>query len=190
MLRPFSERVVVVDQEVRDTSLEERVDIALYDTFGRDDSVLTSLAEVLASAQASKGVLFTWANDPKFVEAALRAGAAGVISKTVDADALVDALERIHQGETVVSPAPDPSLDVPRPGSGRGDWPGSGYGLTQRESEMLVMITAGHTNAEIAKAAYLSPNSVKSYIRSAYRKIGVVRRSQAVAWGIEHGMRN
>lgn len=53
---------------------------------------------------------------------------------------------------------------------------------------MMTLITRGHTNAEIASATYLSPNSVKSYIRSAYRKAGVERRSQAVAWGMENGL--
>ena len=70
----------------------------------------------------------------------------------------------------------------------QGGWPGQDAGLTQREAEMVTLITRGHTNAEIAATTYLSPNSVKSYIRSAYRKMGVERRSQAVAWGIAHGM--
>jgi DNA-binding CsgD family transcriptional regulator len=36
---------------------------------------------------------------------------------------------------------------------------------------------------------HISPNSLKSYIRAAYRKIGVTTRSQAVLWGIRHGLR-
>ncbi|WP_223286195.1 helix-turn-helix transcriptional regulator [Kocuria atrinae] len=46
----------------------------------------------------------------------------------------------------------------------------------------------GATNDEIARTCYLSINSVKSYIRSAYRKMGVERRSQAVLWGVQNGM--
>lgn len=53
---------------------------------------------------------------------------------------------------------------------------------------MITLISRGLSNAEIAEQTFLSPNSVKSYIRSAYRKIGVQRRSQAVAWGIDHAM--
>lgn len=53
---------------------------------------------------------------------------------------------------------------------------------------MLSLITQGVTNQEIAEACYLSINSVKSYIRSAYRKINVERRSQAVLWGTQNGM--
>nr|WP_281385975.1 LuxR C-terminal-related transcriptional regulator [Nocardioides luti] len=60
--------------------------------------------------------------------------------------------------------------------------------MTPREAEILGLITRGLTNTEIATALYLSINSVKTYIRSGYRKIGVSRRTQAVAWGMAHGL--
>ena len=68
-----------------------------------------------------------------------------------------------------------------------GEWPGQDAGLSERESEMIALITQGLTNQEIAEQAYVSINSIKSYIRSAYRKIGVTRRAQAVAWGMQNG---
>ena len=49
------------------------------------------------------------------------------------------------------------------------------------------MIAAGMSNQEIADRSFLSINSVKMYIRSTYRKIGVERRSQAVRWALENG---
>lgn len=67
-------------------------------------------------------------------------------------------------------------------------WPGRDHGLTPRESEIVSLVTSGLSNNEIAERTYLSINSVKSYIRSAYRTMGVTSRSQAVLWGIDHGM--
>jgi DNA-binding CsgD family transcriptional regulator len=67
------------------------------------------------------------------------------------------------------------------------DWPGRREGLTDREAEVLALITQGHSNADVARMTYLSPNTVKSYIRSVYRKIDVASRTQAVLWGVEHG---
>jgi NarL family two-component system response regulator LiaR len=58
--------------------------------------------------------------------------------------------------------------------------------LTWREVEVLDLIVKGHTNQEIADALYLSINSIKTYISSAYRKMGVTRRTQAVIWGLKH----
>ena len=55
------------------------------------------------------------------------------------------------------------------------------------ESEVLSLITQGYSNNDIVETTMLSINSIKSYIRSAYRKIGVTSRSRAILWGIDHG---
>jgi DNA-binding CsgD family transcriptional regulator len=61
-------------------------------------------------------------------------------------------------------------------------------GLTGREVQVLALIAEGLTNQEIADKVFVSINSVKTYIRSAYRKIGVNSRSQAAVWGLQHGI--
>ena len=68
-----------------------------------------------------------------------------------------------------------------------GHYLGREAGLTKRESQILVPIVQGRSNQEVADDLFLSINSVKTYIRTAYRKIGVTSRSQATAWGIQHG---
>ncbi len=92
------------------------------------------------------------------------------------------AIERIHSGETLLPTGGGTA--TPRPES---EWPGKEHGLTAREAEIIALITQGLSNQEIAERSYLSINSVKTYIRTAYRKIGVERRAQAVLWGIKHG---
>jgi NarL family two-component system response regulator LiaR len=67
------------------------------------------------------------------------------------------------------------------------DWPGRVEGISDRESEILALITQGKTNAEICALTYLSPNTLKSYIRSLYRKIGATSRTQAMLWGVQNG---
>ncbi len=127
-------------------------------------------------------MVYTWHTKAEQVNRAMDAGIHGYVSKAVDAQTLCDAVVRVHGGEQVIEPKPVPE-EVEA-----GNWPGREEGLSARESEVVSMITQGVTNEEIAKACYLSINSVKSYIRSAYRKMGVERRSQAVLWGVEHGM--
>ena len=61
--------------------------------------------------------------------------------------------------------------------------------LTDRERETLANIATGRSNDQIAVQMGISLNSVKSYIRSAYRKIGVQSRSQAVLWAVSNGVR-
>ena len=188
MLLPFSDRVRVVELNTAQPDVAKRVDVALFDSFGRDREMLNSIKMLLADAQVGRVVLYTWVFEPEFLSMALQAGASGVLSKTLHGGALVAAIEQIHAGQRVISPRPAVVKDVSPDPAAASEWPGQEAGLTQREAEMVARITRGHTNAEIATTTYLSPNSVKSYIRSAYRKIGVERRSQAVAWGIAHGM--
>lgn len=59
--------------------------------------------------------------------------------------------------------------------------------LTHREAEMLDLIARGMSNNQIVETTTLSMNSVKSFIRSAYRKIGVERREHAIAWALDRG---
>ena len=70
-----------------------------------------------------------------------------------------------------------------------GDWPGRDAGLSPREAEVIALITQGLSNQEIADRAFLAINTVKTSIRSAYRKIGVERRTQALMWALENGFK-
>jgi DNA-binding CsgD family transcriptional regulator len=60
--------------------------------------------------------------------------------------------------------------------------------LTPREADVIRLIAAGHSNVDIARELFVSINSVKSYIRSAYKVIGVTNRSGAILWAIRYGM--
>jgi two-component system, NarL family, response regulator LiaR len=144
------------------------------------------LAELVRHARRSgaKVVVFTWRTTPDSVHEALSHGAAGCLSKGLAAEELVQALEAIHAGQGCTHDG-GPTL---APGDEAvGDWPGRGVGLTPREAEILTLIARAFSNQEIAEALYLSVNSVKTHIRTAYRKIGVRRRPQAVVWAIERG---
>lgn len=183
MFDQYTDRIEVVELDAR-TPLESAVDIALYDSFAQAEADQTDLDRLIASPNADKVVVYTWNFHPQLIEAALEKGAAGYLSKTLTATELVHALEAIHAGEQVVSPAPPKN----RLSTGL-DWPGRTEGLSEREAEILALITQGKTNAEISSLVFLSINSIKSYIRSAYRKIGATSRVEAVLWGVEHGFK-
>lgn len=187
MLAPYSPRLQVVEIDAN-ADVKQHVDIALYDTYGQDQSALASVRQPLGSATVDKVVLYTWSHTQALSEAAAAAGIDGILSKTMSADQIASSLMLIAEGQRIFMPKDEQPNDVCDTGRGSTDWPGRAEGLTMREAEMVTLIAQGLSNAEIASRTYLSPNSVKSYIRSAYRKIGVQRRSQAVAWGIDHDM--
>jgi DNA-binding NarL/FixJ family response regulator len=67
------------------------------------------------------------------------------------------------------------------------DFLGASVGISPRESDVLQLVVLGYSNQEIADSLYLSINSVKTYIRSTYRKIGATSRSQAILWAVQNG---
>ena len=179
MLAPFADRVQVVEL-VSQLPVASRVDVVLYDAFSRE-RVVGPVEDMLRDTDA-KVVVYSWHAGSDLVEEALRKGVSGWLSKSLSADDLVSSLERVCQGEVVVSE--DPGPDAPL---AEGAWPGKEHGLSPREAEVLALIAQGLSNQEIADRAYISINSVKTYIRTAYRKIGVERRTQAVLWATGHG---
>lgn len=146
-------------------------DVVLCDPVGRQLDIESYLADV---GERCRGrlLVYTWRLDQGSVRRAVSAGARGFVSKTASAEDLVAVVERVHGGERVETPL------APVRG---------GDSLSTREAEVLSLICRGRSNLEIAAELYVSVNSVKTYIRQIYQKIGVTRRSQAVAWGIDRG---
>jgi DNA-binding NarL/FixJ family response regulator len=181
MLDPYRDRIVVAELDST-MPVRDAVDIVLYDSFAQPESDHEEIGELVANPSARRVVVYTWNFHPDLIDSARNHGAHGYLSKTLPAREFVAALEAVHKGETIISDV------APRARSTPGlDWPGRGEGLSDREAEILALITQGKSNADVARLTYLSPNTVKSYIRTIYRKIGAESRTQAVLWGVKHG---
>jgi two-component system, NarL family, response regulator LiaR len=184
MLEPFSDRVVVADLPLRGAPVSTPVDLALFDTFGHVSSGHSETLRLLRDPNVGKVAIFTWEFDEAIVRRALEAGVAGYLGKNLGAAELVSAFERIAAGERVVSA--DPATDRHAPPGRR--WPGRDVGLSERESEVLILIAEGLSNVEIAEALHISVNSVKSHVRNGYRKLNVQTRAQAVRAVLDRAM--
>jgi DNA-binding NarL/FixJ family response regulator len=181
MLEPYRDRVVIAELDST-MAVKDAVDIVLYDSFAQPESDHEEIGVLVANPRASRVVVYTWNFHPELGESARRHGAHGYLSKTLPARDLVAALEAVHAGDVVVSDAGGRARGAPGQ-----DWPGRGEGLSEREAEILALITQGKSNGDVARLTYLSPNTVKSYIRTIYRKVGVDSRTRAVLWGVDHG---
>jgi DNA-binding NarL/FixJ family response regulator len=181
MLEPYRDRVVIAELDTG-RPVHDEVDVVLYDSFAQPESDQEEIAVLVANPHAHRVAIYTWNFHEDLIRAAREQGVSGYLSKALPARDLVAALEAVHAGQVVISDPPR------RTGSASGlDWPGRGEGLTDREAEILALITQGKSNAEVAAMTYLSPNTVKSYIRTIYRKINVASRTQAVLWGVRNG---
>jgi two-component system, NarL family, response regulator LiaR len=166
---------VTVVRLTTDSGVDVEVDVVLYDTVGRlphDEK----LHDVVGHNKA-KVIVYTWSSYPE--GAFFAEGAAACIHKGIPVRELVEVIEAVHEERDL----------EPHDCNDAENWPGREHGLSARESEVLIFIADGLSNQEIAERLFLSINSVKTYIRTAYRKLGIERRSQAVRWVLEHGLR-
>jgi DNA-binding NarL/FixJ family response regulator len=153
--------------------------VVLYDVLGLrggDDDLERLLRRTRAKVLAIGRDL-----RPDLASRALAAGVDGLISLGVDEQELVEAVDSAATGRSL---APSRGAVLPTIQATRA---GAEFGLSVRETDVLALIVQGLTNKQIADVLFLSINSVKTYVRNAYGKIGAANRSQAVGWAIRHG---
>ncbi|QGG94301.1 response regulator transcription factor [Actinomarinicola tropica] len=180
MFDHYRDRIEVVEMTTGELG-EGDVDVVLLDTFAQPEAGDGDLQVLVENPAARHVAVYTWVFDEVVVKEALHVGASGYLAKTLPAGELVEAIERVAAGEIVVSDPPPARTPVGQ------DWPGREEGLSEREAEVVALIAQGLSNAQIAERTYLSVNSIKTYIRTAYAKMGVTSRTQAVLWAIDHG---
>jgi DNA-binding NarL/FixJ family response regulator len=141
-------------------------------------------------------VLTTYADEDAIVPA-LQAGARGYLTKDASAEQIEAAIHAVHAGQTYLDPAVQERLVtavVNRPSAPEPAVPGLGQkppdGLTAREAEVLTLLAAGLSNAEIGQRLYLSHATVKTHINRIFAKTGARDRAQAVRYAYQHGLAN
>lgn len=194
MLAAFSERVQVVGQAVgaeRALSVVDELqpDIVLTDVRMQGSSGLDLCQELRQRDPQRKVVMLSVYDDEQYLFQALRVGASGYLLKSISSDDLVRQLEFVHSGETAIDPgmaarAVDTAARMQRDEF----WPGARQGLTQRESEILSFVVTGLSNRAIATKLVIGDETVKSHLRSIYRKLGVSDRAGAVATALREGI--
>jgi DNA-binding NarL/FixJ family response regulator len=135
------------------------------------------------------GVLIvTMFEDDDSVFAAMRAGARGYLLKDADQDELVRAIKSVGRGEAIFSPAIAQRLihyfAMPRPSAAELAFPD----LTERERELLQLLAAGLSNAEIAARLVLSLKTVQNHVSNIFSKLQVADRAQAIVRARDAGM--
>jgi DNA-binding NarL/FixJ family response regulator len=128
------------------------------------------------SAAGLRVLVLTSATDPAAASQAVRAGAAGVVYKDIDPDALVRAIRSVHDGNVLLAPEAASSLV-------RGS---AANTLTPREREVLAGIAEGRSNREIARLLRVSEKTVKAHVSSVLAKLGVQDRTQAAVYAVRH----
>jgi len=176
---------------------ERKPDVILLDLKLPDMDGITVLGELAARGNAASGsaapgsaapgsaarvLVLTSVTEPSSAAAAVRAGAAGVLYKDVDPDALVRAIRAVHDGHLLL--APEAAGTLLR--SANWSWGGLDA-LTGRERQVLAELAKGRSNREIARALHVSEKTVKAHVSSVLGKLGVQDRTQAALYAVRHG---
>jgi DNA-binding NarL/FixJ family response regulator len=153
-----------------------RPDVAVLDVRLPDGSGIDVCRYVKDLTPGLQVVMLTSFDDEDALFASIMAGAAGYVLKDVDGDSLLNALRKVGAGQSLLDPAvTNPVRERIRNGE-RGDKRLSG--LTDQERRVLTLIGEGLTNRQIAAEMFLSEKTVKNYVTSLMRKLGLERRTQ------------
>ncbi len=156
----------------------EEPDVLLYDVYALLDDDTSGLDHWVKET-ASTVVAMTRPLRPDLGALALERGAEAAVALSATSEEIVSVVLSACAGtldDSAVALAAEHDTHL-----------GHLNGLSPRETDVLRLVTLGMSNHEIASELFLSVNSIKTYIRSAYRKIGVTTRPQVVAWCVRHG---
>jgi DNA-binding NarL/FixJ family response regulator len=184
-----------------------RPDVILMDLRMPDVDGVAATADLRQRLPGARVLVLTTYADNAAIMSALRAGAAGYLTKDASAEEIETAIRAVHAGQTHLDPAVQARLVAAVTGAGAdtgagastgaGGGPGADQaghgspppdGLTSREAEVLTLLASGLSNTEIAQRLFLSNATVKTHINRIFAKTGARDRAQAVRYAYQHGM--
>jgi DNA-binding NarL/FixJ family response regulator len=188
-------RVEVVGEAANGRAAVERVrsarpDLVLMDVRMPDLDGIAATREVLAASPEVKVVILTTFEEDDYIFGALNAGASGFLLKRTEPEQLLDAIQTVAAGDSLLSPSVTRTVidrmarqPTPELGSSRllDD-------LTPREREVLALLARGLSNSEIAAELVIEESTAKTHVKRVLMKLRLRDRIQAVIFAYESGL--
>jgi NarL family two-component system response regulator LiaR len=163
-------------------------DVVLMDLSMPAMSGLEATRAILVADATARVVILTLSDEDEAMLDALLAGAVGYVLKDATLERIVAAIRSAAEGDAVIPPRVAPEilrrLRAAEPAAVEDGAPE----LSARELEVLRLVVAGHDNAAIASALFISPNTVKRHVASIFDKLGVESRLQASVQALRRGL--
>jgi DNA-binding NarL/FixJ family response regulator len=173
--------------EAVDLARRVRADVVLMDIRMPRLDGLAATRAILGGVDPPRVIVLTTFDRNEWVFEALRAGASGFLLKDVRAEALADAIRVVHAGDALLAPSITRRMiaefaRIPPPD----DQAHELAVLTERERDVLRLVAAGLSNAEIADKLVIEHSTVKTHVNRVLTKLGLRDRTQAVVYAYEH----
>jgi len=164
-------------------------DIVLMDIRLPGTSGIEACEEVTRNYPETRVVMLTSYAEDEMLFSAIRAGASGYVLKQIGGDDLIRALEAVGRGEALLDPAVTQRVFQEVRRAVKEEEASAFANLSQQERHVLLLVSEGKTNREIAKALFLGEGTVRNYVSSILSKLGVSNRAEAAAYAVEHNLR-
>lgn len=165
-------------------------DVVIMDIRLPGGSGIEACEEISERFPNSKVIMLTSYAEDEMLFSAIRAGAAGYILKQIEGEKLVRAIEDVGRGEAILDPAVTQRIFQEVRKAAKEEEASAFSALTQQERHVLLLVSEGRTNREIAKALFLGEGTVRNYVSSILSKLGVSNRAEAAAYAVEHNLRD
>ncbi|MCL4529629.1 MAG: response regulator transcription factor [Chloroflexi bacterium] len=164
-------------------------DIVIMDIRLPGTSGIEACEEIVTKFPSTKVIMLTSYAEDEMLFSAIRAGASGYILKQIGSDELVKALEAVSRGEALLDPAVTQRVFQEVRRAVKEEEASAFAHLSQQEKHVLLLVSEGKTNREIAKSLFLGEGTVRNYVSSILSKLGVNNRAEAAAYAVEHNLR-
>jgi DNA-binding NarL/FixJ family response regulator len=167
-----------------------RPDVVVMDIRLPGTSGIEACEEIINRYPGTRVIMLTSYAEDEMLFSAIRAGASGYILKQIGADDLVRALEAVGRGEALLDPAVTQRVFQEVRKAVKDEEASAFAHLSQQEKHVLLLVSEGKTNREIAKVLFLGEGTVRNYVSSILSKLGVNNRAEAAAYAVEHNLRD
>ena len=164
-------------------------DVVVMDIRLPGTSGIEACEEITGRFPDTKVIMLTSYAEDEMLFSAIRAGASGYILKQIGGEDLVRALEAVGRGEAMLDPTVTQRVFQEVRRAVKEEEASAFVHLSQQEKHVLLLVSEGKTNREIAKALFLGEGTVRNYVSSILSKLGVSNRAEAAAYAVQHNLR-
>jgi DNA-binding NarL/FixJ family response regulator len=164
-------------------------DVVLMDIRLPGASGIEACEEITHQYPDTRVIMLTSYAEDEMLFSAIRAGASGYVLKQIGGADLIGAIEAVGRGEALLDPAVTQRVFQEVRRAVKEEEASAFANLSQQEKHVLLLVSEGKTNREIAKSLFLGEGTVRNYVSSILSKLGVSNRAEAAAYAVEHNLR-